>query len=300
MNDDELITLFKDYCLAVLRFSHHTVRAYSQDLDDLRHFLIREDFGTLLDVTPRTAKYYVTDAALRTGARTVARKVSTLRSFYRFLVREGLRENHPFLDVNLPKVDKKLPKFVYPEEVETLFDSIDRSSDLGMRDAMLFEMLYGTGIRVSELCELKTKDIHPAERTMRVRGKGGKERVVPLGERLITLYEAYVFGARTTLMKNKHHDSVFVSAKGDPLTTRGTRYVVQAVLDKAGTHMNISPHTLRHTFASHLLSRGADLRSVQTLLGHASISSTQIYTGIAKEDLRERYMRAHPRARKKP
>ncbi len=292
--------LFKDYCIAVLRFSPHTVRAYAQDLDDLKHFLIKEDFGSLLDVTPRTAKYYVTDVASRLTARTVARKVSTLRSFYRFLIREGLRENHPFLNVALPKVDKKLPKFVYPEEIETLFDSIDRSSDLGMRDAMLFETMYGTGIRVSELCELTTKSVHPAERTLRVRGKGDKERLIPMGERLVSLYESYMLGARANLMKGKKHDSVFVNAKGDPLTPRGVRYVVRAVLDKAGTHMKLSPHTMRHTFASHLLSRGADLRSVQTLLGHASISSTQIYTGISKEDLRDRYMKAHPRARKKP
>ena len=299
MTNKELITLFVDYCVSILRFSDHTVVAYKHDIEDLVDFIIRESFDDLTDVSSRVAKFYVSDASERFGNRTIARKVSTLRSFYHFLVKENIMTHHPFLDIKLPKVHRSLPKFVYPEEIKTLFDTVDRKTDKGLRDALLLETLYATGIRVSELCALKLRDVHLKEKTMLVHGKGQKDRIVPLGERVIELYEAYIFGSRANLMKKKDHQAVFVNTKGDPLTTRGVRYIVKMIVEESSTYLKVTPHTLRHTFASHLLSRGADLRSVQALLGHESISSTQIYTEISKEDLKERYLAAHPRARRK-
>ncbi len=299
MNNKELVTLFADYCFSVLHYSPHTITAYRKDLEDFEHFLIREAFNDYTTVSPRVAKYYVSDLSSRVSARTVARHISTIRSFYHFLVREDMMDNHPFMDIKLPKVAKNLPKFVYPEEVESLFDSIDYSSDIGLRNGFLLETLYATGMRISELTQLKLRDVETLKRTILVHGKGQKDRLVPMSERLVKMYEEYVLGARKNLMKDKEHTTVFVNARGDALSIRGARYIVAQIMDESSTYLKVTPHTLRHTFASHLLSQGADLRSVQALLGHSSISSTQIYTEISKEDLKARYLEAHPRARKK-
>ncbi len=299
MNNKELVTLFKDYCLSVLRYSKNTVTAYKNDLDDLTNFLIKEGFDHLIDVSPRVAKYYISDASSRFSARTLARKVSTFRSFYHFLVKESLVDVHPFLDVKLPKVRKALPKFIYPEEIESLFESIDRSTDLGYRNGVLIEMIYATGIRVSELCSIKTRELDLNERTLLVHGKGSKDRIVPISKHLVTLLEHYLLQTRPNLLKQEDHKFLFVNHRGHPLTTRGVRDILKRVIEESSSYLKVTPHTIRHTFASHLLSQGADLRTVQTLLGHESISSTQIYTEISKEDLKARYMDAHPRARKK-
>lgn len=298
MTNKQLVTLFQDYCMSILRYSEHTMTAYTHDIEDFIDFLIREDFDNLTDVSSRVAKFYVSDMAERFSSRTIARKVSTLRSFYHFLVKESIIKHHPFLDVKLPKVSHTLPKFVYPEEIEALFKSIDTSTDKGKRDYLILEMLYSSGIRVSELCALKQRDLDLKNRTMLVHGKGQKDRLVPIGKRLDALLSSYYLGARPNIMKHKDHPYVFVNTQGDPITTRGIRYIIKALIEASSTYLNITPHTLRHTFASHLLSKGADLRSVQALLGHASISSTQIYTEISKEDLKKKYLAAHPRARR--
>ncbi len=299
MNNKELVTVFMDYCLSVLRYSDHTISAYRNDLEDLENFLIKEGFDYFADVSPRVAKYYISDASSRFSARTLARKVSTFRSFYHFLVRESLIDAHPFLDVKLPKVNKSLPKFIYPEEIQTLFESIDRSNDLGYRNGVILETLYATGIRVSELCTAKVNAVDLNARTLLVHGKGSKDRIVPISRRLVALLEQYLIQTRPNLMKNEEHRYIFVNHRGKALTPRGVGDILKRVIDNSSSYLKVTPHTIRHTFASHLLSQGADLRSVQTLLGHESISSTQIYTEISKEDLKARYMNAHPRARKK-
>jgi integrase/recombinase XerC len=292
------MTLFEDYVRQIRGYSEHTVTAYKHDIEDFIQFLTREGFDHIEDVSIRVAKFYIGDLNERFTPRTIARKVSTLRSFYRFLLEENLIEHHPFLNVAIPKVSHTLPKFVYPEEIEGIFDSIDTSTDKGKRDFLLLEMLYDSGLRVSELCALKRRDIDIKNRTMLIHGKGQKDRIIPIGKRLITLLESYYLSTRRNLMKDKDHEYLFVNTKGTPLTTRGVRYIIKTIIDNSSTYLKITPHTLRHTFASHLLSQGADLRSVQALLGHENISSTQIYTEISKEDLKEKYLNAHPRARR--
>ncbi|MFW6320145.1 MAG: site-specific tyrosine recombinase/integron integrase [Bacillota bacterium] len=299
MTNKEYITLFTDYVRQIRGYSDHTVTAYKHDIDDFVHFLTKEGFDNLEDVSIRVAKFYIGDLNERFTPRTIARKVSTLRSFYRFLLEENFIEHHPFLNVAIPKVSHTLPKFVYPEEIEGIFDSIDTKNDKGKRDFLLLEMLYDTGLRVSELCALKLRDIDIKNRTMLIHGKGQKDRIIPIGKRLSTLLESYYLSTRKNLMKDSDHPYLFVNTKGNPLTTRGVRYIIKSIIDDSSTYLKITPHTLRHTFASHLLSQGADLRSVQALLGHESISSTQIYTEISKEDLKEKYLQAHPRARRK-
>ncbi|TVP93981.1 MAG: tyrosine recombinase XerC [Acholeplasmatales bacterium] len=299
MNHEELKTLFQDYCRSVRHYSTHTVVAYGQDIEHFAAFLTREDFGGFDQVTPRVAKFYVATLGDDFTGRSIARKISTLRSFYHYMLKQDLCTTHPFIDIALPRSEKKLPRFVYPEEIDAVFKSIDTSTDKGKRDYVLLETLYMTGIRVSELCAMRFRDLNLSGRTVLIHGKGQKDRLVPLGVRLVEALQDWFIGPRGNLVKQADHDVVFVNMRGRPLTERGVRHIVEAVLDASSTHLHITPHTLRHTFASHLLSRGADLRSVQALLGHASISTTQIYTGIAKEDLRKAYMAGHPRSGKK-
>jgi integrase/recombinase XerC len=299
MTNQELITLFQDYCVGILRYSDHTIKAYTTDLEDFMAFLGKEEFGSFKDVSVRVAKFYLSDVSTRYTAKSVARKISTIRSFYHFLVKEGLTLHHPFLDIQPPKAPKKLPKFIYPEEIEGIFNTIKTDTDLGKRNLIVFETLYSTGVRVSELCEIKLRDIDLNSRTILVHGKGQKDRYIPMGEPLAELIESYILGARRNLMQKKDHNYLVVNSQGDSITSRGIRYIIKDIIDHSSDHLNVTPHTLRHTFASHLISQGADLRSVQELLGHAHISSTQIYTEISKEDLKQNYLAAHPRARRK-
>lgn len=298
MKDEELSVLFMDYLTGIKRYSPATADAYLHDLKDFRAFLNKEGFGSFKDVSRRVAKFYVADLAGRFQSASVRRKLSTLRSFYHFLVEENHLESHPFLEVKPPRRKKQLPDFIYPEEIETIFETIDISSEKGLRDFLLLELLYSTGIRVGELTQIKLKDIDLDVRTIRVHGKGNKDRYVPLGEMLSETLRDYLLRTRPNLIKHKDHKHLMVNLRGDALTTRGVRHILNQIILNAGIHQHITPHTLRHTFASHLLSRGADLRSVQEMLGHAHISSTQIYTEISKEDLKEKYLKAHPRARK--
>lgn len=299
MTNKELITLFQDYCVGVLRYSDHTVTAYTHDLEDFMAFLGKEDLGSFISISSRVAKFYLADLSERFSQVSVARKISTIRSFYHFLIKENFTDSHPFLEVHPPKIPKKLPKFIYPEEIESLFDSIDTSSDLGLRNYLTLELFYSTGLRVSELCTLKLKDIDLNKRTLLIHGKGLKDRYVPIHADLVSRLESYILSTRKNLMKDKSHPYLIVNAKGDLITTRGLRYIIKEIIDKSSTFLNVTPHTLRHTFASHLISKGADLRSVQELLGHAHISTTQIYTEISKEDLKQKYLNAHPRAKSK-
>jgi integrase/recombinase XerC len=301
MNNDQLIDAFYDFLTGIKRYSEATAEAYMSDLRAFDAFLNREDFGLFTNVSRRVAKFYVAELSDHYQARSTARKISTLRSFYHHLIEENHMDVHPFLEVKLPRPGKALPKFVYPEEIDSIMASIDMSSDKGMRDYTIIEALYASGMRVGELVQLKVSDVNLEQKTMRLHGKGNKDRIIPIGERLSDTLDTYIQRSRHALVrkKDKDHKMIFVNMHGNPLTTRGVRYILKEILTHAGSMLNMSPHTLRHTFASHLLSNGADLRSVQEMLGHSSISSTQIYTDISKKDLRDKYMNAHPRAKKK-
>jgi len=290
---------FAAYLFEVRNDDADTVEAYVRDVRQFAEFLKREDFGEYVDVSDRVAKFYVSELANRYKPSSAARKIASLRTFYAYLLEEGAVRNNPFLAVRPPKVEKRLPRFVYDEEIEAIFEAIDTSSDRGMRDLALLETLYATGVRVGELVTLSTRDVSFDNRTMLIHGKGRKDRLVPIGERLVEVLREYFLGSRKNLMKQKKHTRIFINLRGDPLTARGVRHVLNEILRRAGEYRKITPHTLRHTFASHLLSRGADLRSVQEMLGHSHISSTQVYTDIPEEDLKRRYLEAHPRAKKK-
>jgi integrase/recombinase XerC len=212
-----------------------------------------------------------------------------------------LCEKNPFGEVSAPKLDKTLPKFLYSEEMEILFESINTQTLLGIRDNALLEFMYGTGVRVSELCSIKEKDIDYINKQVIVLGKGKKERYLPLHDLVIESLQEYVSFARNELqLKNKKEvsDILFLNNHGGPLTPRGVRDILNRLVTKASETYKISPHMIRHTFPTHLLNNGADLITVQELLGHANLSTTQIYTHISKEQLKREYMDKFPRARR--
>jgi len=301
MTNEQLIILFTDYLSVEKNYSDLTKSSYKDDLYTLIHFINNEEFGDLMTISNRTARFYVTSLYNQYSAKSIARKISSVRSFYNFLVKEDIVKENPFIDIELPKKEKKLPKFIYPDEIEALFKSIDTSTHLGKRDYVIFEFLYGTGVRVSEIVNIMLKDIDFEMNVVLIHGKGKKDRYIPIHNGLSVLLQEYILTTRSELLKSNQNSTpyLFLNNRGNNLSDRGVRLIVNRIMDNSNETLNISPHTLRHTFATHLLNNGADLRSVQELLGHSHLSSTQIYTKVSKETLRDSYMSAHPRAKKK-
>lgn len=230
----------------------------------------------------------------------MSRKLSSLRSFYQFLLKEEIVEQNPFLLMKGPKKGETLPKFLYAEELQALFESIDQTTILGCRNYALLELLYGTGIRVSECCQMEISQLNRELGVVLIHGKGGKDRYVPIGSFALEALENYLLKSRPNLLKKSNIETniIFLNHLGTPLTERGVRDILNRMTNQTSKHLKVAPHMLRHTFATHLLNNGADLRSVQELLGHENLSSTQIYTHVSKEHLKQVYALAHPRARK--
>ncbi|OMP68591.1 tyrosine recombinase XerC [Domibacillus epiphyticus] len=277
--------------------SVHTMKNYRDDLEQFFVFMNEQHIEKLSDVTHQDARLYLTTLHEKKMARaSVSRKISSLRGFYRFLMREDIVNENPFLIVHRPKGTKKLPSFFYEEEMEELFETVQETDPLSIRNKALLELMYGTGIRVSECTGLTLEDVDFHLGVILVRGKGGKERYVPFGSFAAEAVQSYVELSRLNLMKNSNHKVLFVNYRGEPLTVRGIRHILTGLIEKASLSGKIHPHMLRHTFATHLLNNGADMRTVQELLGHASLTSTQMYTHVTKEHLQKTYMNHHPRA----
>lgn len=301
-SNNELIDRFLEYIRVERNYSLYTVSDYRNDIIEFMQYLEMEKFGTLEKFSNNAARYYLAylnQKKLRT--RSVARKMSSLRSFYRFLVNEGICEVNKFAELSSPKLEKVLPKFLYLEEIDKLFDSIKTDTVLGKRDYALLEFMYGTGVRVSELCNIEIDDIDYVNRQVIVLGKGSKERYLPLHELIIEALEDYVSSARIELQSRNKLDisnKLFLNHHGSELSPRGVRVILEKIVSNASESFHISPHMLRHSFASHLLNNGADLVTVQELLGHENLSTTQIYTHISKEQIKREYMDKFPRARR--
>ncbi|WP_090741991.1 tyrosine recombinase XerC [Mesobacillus persicus] len=292
------LKLFIEYLQIEKNCSQYTVEHYHHDINDFFVFMAEEAISDLKDVEYSDVRIYLTKLyEKQLSRRTVARRISCLRSFYKFLLREKLVDENPIALVSIPKGEKRLPDFFYEQELELLFESCETETALGKRNKALLELLYGTGIRVSECCKIRLTDLDFYLSTVLVHGKGQKQRYVPFGSFAQDELESYIQTARKELLKSKEdHGFLFVNFRGGPLTDRGVREILNKMFDHSALHGKIHPHKLRHTFATHLLNNGADLRTVQELLGHAFLSSTQVYTHVTNEHLRRTYMSTHPRA----
>lgn len=291
--------VFTAYLQIEKNASPYTVKYYLNDLETFFIFLDQEGIDSLQDVDFRVVRLFLTvlyDRKL--GRRSVSRKVSSLRSFYRFLEREDYVDSNPFINVTLPKTSNPIPGFLYKEELEKLFEVNDVTDPIGQRNQAILETFYATGIRVSELQGLMLADIDFSISTLFIKGKGRKERYVPFGRFAEISLETYIQEGRKSLLEksNSMTNAVFLNARGNPLTARGIGLILNKIVEKAALTVHVHPHKLRHTFATHLLNEGADLRAVQELLGHENLSSTQIYTHVTKDRLRSVYMNSHPRA----
>lgn len=288
---EKYIEKFIRYLEIEKNYSPHTILNYKLDLEDFNRFLAGGEVQSVDYLALR--KYLAVLKEKNLGSRSVGRRLSALRSFFKFLTREGYIKNNPILMLSSPKLDKHLPQFLTEEEVVKLIESAfahDEKDELGLRNRAILETFYSTGIRISELVSLSSEDIDFIGGTAKVFGKGKKERIVPIGDVALNVIKRY-------LDKRKKQDrAVFLNKNGSRITTRGVRNIVTKYIHLAGIRKGISPHTLRHSFATHLLNRGADLRTVQELLGHANLSSTQIYTHLTTSKLKSVYDKAHPHA----
>lgn len=301
MTNVEIILMYQDYLLYQKQYSSSTIKSYTTDINNLIHFLEQEDFGDLLGVTNRIAKFYVSYLYNQYTPKSILRKISAVRSLYEYLIDEEMLLDNPFEFVILPKVNQKLPKFIYPKEMSDFLDHIDTSTDLGKRNRAIFEVLYACGLRAQELIHLKMGDIDYVNKTLKVLGKGSKERIVPIHDLAIQTIQTYLLNARPKLALKKQDSTeiIFLNYRGLPLTSRGVNNILDKELEHQSSTLKISPHSFRHSFATHLINNGVDLRVVQELLGHESLSTTQIYTKVSKERLKSEYMNTHPRARRK-
>jgi integrase/recombinase XerD len=276
--------------------SPHTVLNYGLDLEQMQVWLGGRSIASWTDVDRRTVRAWASWMGSEGYAKaSIARKLSAARSLYRYLVREGQAEKSPFMLVPAPKGGKHLPVVLTVEEIERLVTAPDPRSCLGIRDRSMLELLYATGLRVSELLSLKLDSIDWNQQLIRVTGKGSKERLVLLGEIARDAVDKYLHESRPLLARGCILDALFLNHYGKPLTVRGFHLVLQNHLRNAGITRHVTPHTLRHSFATHMLEGGADLRSVQELLGHASVSTTQVYTHVSEGYLRDLYAQARGR-----
>ncbi|WP_163579836.1 tyrosine recombinase XerC [Gracilibacillus saliphilus] len=292
---------YLDYLQIEKNASKLTIEAYEKDIADFFEFLTSENISSLEGVDYSIIRIYLTtlyDKGL--SKRSINRRISTLRSFYKFLLREQIVLENPFVHLHLPKTAHTIPEFVYQEEMKILMESIDQNTTLGKRNIAILEVLYGTGIRVSECVQLTLDSIDFDLQTVLVTGKGNKERYVPFGDYANQALQIYIKESRPSLIteKSQPQNILFLNARGNPLTARGIRLIINKLVEEAAITLHIHPHKLRHSFATHLLDNGADLRAVQELLGHSHLSSTQIYTHVSKDRLSNVYKTAHPRAKR--
>ena len=288
---DAAVGSFLEYLGVERGASPHTLRSYAADLTEFTRFLADERIGGLPDADTRAVRAYVARLHQRRLSKaTIARKLAAVRSCFRFLARRGALPANPARQVRSPRLGRRLPSFLPVDEATVLLNAPPEPSAAGARDRALLELLYASGLRVAEGCGLDLDDLDEARRTVRVVGKGDKERVVPVGETALEALAAHL------AMRGRRRGPLFLNARGGRLTSRSALRIVRARARQAGIDQRVTPHTLRHSFATHMLGAGADLRLIQELLGHSRLSTTQRYTHVSPEHLMRVYDRAHPRA----
>jgi len=289
----ELIDQFIDYYWLSTGASKNTLAAYRSDLKIFNKWLAGKSF---ISVNSKQIQDYFSDRQKNNiGSSSQARILTCLHSFYQYLSANQLIKKDPTEQLSQPKLEKKLPVFLNIQEVEKLLEAPSSSSLFGQRDRAMLELLYSCGLRVSELINLSYHNINLKEEFIRIHGKGNKERVLPMGEMAIDYLMKYETNARPMLLKNGQSDSYFLSNRGSAMSRQNFFYIIKAYANQVGIDKPLSPHSLRHAFATHLVQKGADLRSVQLMLGHSDISSTQLYTHIQNAQLKAQHAKHHPR-----
>jgi integrase/recombinase XerD len=292
---DPAIARFLDAVWMERGLSPNTLAAYRADLTALARWL--ESRRVMVTRTTRSDLLAFIAARVEAGARprSTARQLSSFRRFFRFLVREGALTEDPTAQIAMPKIGRSLPKSLTEDEVESVLAAPSVSDPLGHRDRTMLEVLYATGLRVSELVNLKHSQVNANQGVIRILGKGNRERLIPLGDEAVRWLAEFVQGPRAEILLERQTDYLFPTRRGDRMTRQAFWHIIKRYANKAGIEKELSPHTLRHAFATHLLNRGADLRVVQMLLGHSDLSTTQIYTHVARERMKELHAQHHPR-----
>lgn len=295
---DREINLFLDYLLIEKGSSPNTIESYRYDLTDFRLWLEKETGQTKLSDAQRgdIIGYLASCRHKQMAPKTISRKLSALRTFYKYLLLDKIITKDPTANLESPKAVKYLPGVLQQKEVELLLSAPDTTTLKGMRDKAVLETLYATGMRVSELTGLLTEDIHADFSYAKCFGKGGKERIVPLGSYAIEAIDLYLEKCRPVFLKNKKNPSLFLNQRGGTLTRQSVWNIMKYYGELTGIGDNLSPHTLRHSLAAHMLENGADLRTVQEILGHADLATTQIYTQLLQKTITEEFKRCHPRS----
>ncbi|PTF69030.1 site-specific tyrosine recombinase XerD [Staphylococcus chromogenes] len=277
--------------------SENTIAAYRRDLNHYLNYLAAQKISNLDFIDRQIVQQWfgvLHDEGRST--KSIARFTSTIRSFHQFALREKYAAKDPTVLIETPKYERKLPDVISIDEIDLLLTTPETSKNNGYRDRTMLELLYATGIRVSELINIEVEDVNLLMGFVKVFGKGNKERIIPLGETVIELLKTYIENVRPQLLKKQVTHTLFLNMQGKPLTRQGIWKIIKQTGAKAGIQKRLTPHTLRHSFATHLLENGADLRAVQEMLGHSDISTTQLYTHVSKTQIRKMYQQYHPRA----
>tara|TARA_B100000029_G_scaffold469845_1_gene508103 strand:+ start:17570 stop:18547 length:978 start_codon:yes stop_codon:yes gene_type:complete len=286
---------FLDAIWAERGLSRNTLKAYRTDLSGLSKYLIVRNMSLVEATRAEILEYIAMRVDEGTKSRSTARQLSSFRRFFSYLLLQGLITDDPTSQINLPKIGRSLPQTLTESEVELLLTAPDTTRSLGYRDRTMLEVLYATGVRVSELISLKMTQVNLNQGVLRVVGKGDRERLTPLGDEAQDWIEKFIVGPRAEILRDRQTTCLFPTQRGAQMSRQAFWYLIKRYAQKAGINKPLSPHTLRHAFATHLLNNGADLRVVQLLLGHSDISTTQIYTHISRERMKDLHARHHPR-----
>lgn len=292
-----LVTSFLHYLTVEKGLSKNTLQSYERDI---QAYIKELENANVLDVESTSRAdiiaYLLKLKKSGKASSTISRTVSSIRGFYRFLYQDQRISHDPTLHIEKPKIERKLPKVLSAQEVEALLAAPEQTPAMGQRDRAMLEVLYATGMRVSELISLDLDAVHLQMEFVKCLGKGSKERIIPLGQIAVQALDTYIHSGRPKLLKDRREKALFLNPQGKRLTRQGFWKIIKKYAQAARIQKEITPHTLRHSFATHLLENGADLRSVQEMLGHADISTTQIYTHVSKSRMKDIYSKTHPRA----
>jgi integrase/recombinase XerD len=292
---DATVSKFLDAVWMERGLSANTLAAYRADLTALARWLAERDTPIVRTTRPDLLGFIAWRVEAGARPRSTARQLSSFRRFFRYLVREGVVKDDPTAQIAMPKIGRSLPKSLSEEEVESLLNAPLIADPLGHRDRTMLEVLYATGLRVSELVNLKYSQVNTNQGVIRIMGKGNRERLIPLGEEAVRWLNEFIRAPRNEILLDRTTDYLFPTRRGDRMTRQAFWHIIKRYARKAVIEKELSPHTLRHAFATHLLNHGADLRVVQMLLGHSDLSTTQIYTHVARERMKELHQQHHPR-----